>query len=212
MPRWLFKLVQSRGIYTDTKSFSKKTLESDYRFLSQSSFPVTIGKDYNVYEVYFQNGTVYYLICEDTYSYYPMLLPSLLFLIIDNRLSRHWVADSIVQESGLYYELGFSEMDKDHFYSNLVDGEYEEREIFKQCKQLIDLEFPNNEITESASVLDADWLMCPHCIDAWQWPSKLDAQVICPTCLNTFKNPRYVEKIGVQNIVLLRFFTSISPM
>ena len=52
------------------------------------------------------------------------------------------------------------------------------------------LEISENDISQSALILDKNWLMCPNCIDAWESTS-LNAVVICPKCSMTFHNPRH---------------------
>ena len=52
------------------------------------------------------------------------------------------------------------------------------------------LESPDINISQFASILDAKWLFCPSCLDAWESEST-QAMVICPKCNNAFHNPRY---------------------
>ncbi|MGE5196217.1 MAG: hypothetical protein ACM3JI_02680 [Anaerolineae bacterium] len=49
---------------------------------------------------------------------------------------------------------------------------------------------PDLSVSQRATLLNNDWLLCPNCIDAWETASN-DAMVICPKCNNAFHNPRY---------------------
>jgi uncharacterized paraquat-inducible protein A len=60
----------------------------------------------------------------------------------------------------------------------------------EKYKLLIELEFPNPEITEKASDIEDGWAMCPCCIDAWQ-PNQRDAMIICPKCECIMHSPYY---------------------
>jgi hypothetical protein len=53
--------------------------------------------------------------------------------------------------------------------------------------------YPNvvdSTVSKAATVIDAQWLMCPDCVDAWKSSSK-DAMVVCPKCNQALHNPRY---------------------
>ena len=46
-------------------------------------------------------------------------------------------------------------------------------------------------ISEIAQIGDDEWLICPTCLDAWQYNDDKDALVRCPKCLKVLNNPRY---------------------
>jgi hypothetical protein len=85
-----------------------------------------------------------------------------------------------------------------YFYRKLREWEAREEKLFSEYKFKMDLEFPDNNVKDSASIGDRDWLMCPKCIDAWYWPSDQDAQVVCPNCNNIYKNPCYMHPFLVE--------------
>lgn len=159
-------------------------------------FALTIDREYLVYGMTVIDGIVWYYVCEDDFVYYPSLVPSPFFKVLDNRLSRHWkffIHTQIRNEQFYYFnDWVFQEWgDNIEFHHLLIERDKQALEIFNTYKIKMDLEFPHPIISETAGIADRDWLMCPKCIDAWQWPSDLDAQVICPSCGTVYKNPRY---------------------
>lgn len=161
-------------------------------------FQITPGKVYTVYALSSWNNIVLYFICDDNFTTVPTIIPAPFFEIIDHRMSRYWIFNSSHHTNSINYfinEWAFPEWALDQFfYRRLSEWEIREEKIFAQYKVKMDLEFPDPRITETAGIGDRDWLMCPTCIDAWQWPSDLDAQVICPKCGTVYKNPRYNAK------------------
>ncbi len=100
----------------------------------------------------------------------------------------YWIDDKF---DGLRRKLNFStvhpiitypEWANNHpeYYDKLTDGDEEEVSLFKTYKELMDVEFPDHSITESAAVGDSEWLICPDCMDAWNSPGDKDGMVICP--------------------------------
>lgn len=158
------------------------------------------GKIYVVYSLAILEDVLWYAICENNQTFYPLLKPSTLFDIVDNRLSRYWifniwgVSENINKEIPI---LSFPEWAKDpYFYGELIEDNSNDPNaiIFKKYKELMDLEFPDPSISETAQIGDAEWLICPKCIDAWQSKNDRDALVKCPKCKTIFNNPRYRDE------------------
>jgi hypothetical protein len=145
-------------------------------------------------------GYVWYYLCRDFDQKHLTLVPFFLFEIIDPRISRHWVfaplwLDDLEKPDNFFYHWGFPELvNERYFYYNLIEWEKKEEEIFASYKEKMDLEFPDSSVTEVAGIGDKEWLMCPHCIDAWFSPSDRDALVKCPNCNTIMNNPRYSDK------------------
>ena len=59
-------------------------------------------------------------------------------------------------------------------------------------KNFHELKEPNPEIKDFAEKIADNWLMCPHCQEAWESHSHL-GMVQCPNCKNKLHNPRYTE-------------------
>jgi hypothetical protein len=161
--------------------------------ISDSNFPILIGKEYVVYGMTVHLGYVWYYICDEIYSYYPTWSPSPLFEVIDGQLSRFWIYS---YKEGMRTVLSpwwtFPEWaDNPDFYDNLTDGDEREVKIFKSYKELMDLEFPDFTISEIAQIGDKEWLICPTCIDGWECLNTLDGMVRCPKCKKVMHNPRY---------------------
>ena len=150
-----------------------------------------IEKEYNVYGMIINRGQIWYYICDRVHDLFPIARPAHLFEIIDNRLSRYWVF-GIIEGFEKYPSWIFPEwINEPYFQDNLTDGEKREVAVFKSYKELMDLEFPESSIAELAQIGDNEWLICPACLDAWQYCSDKDALVRCPKCLKILNNPRY---------------------
>ena len=157
-----------------------------------ASIPLIVGKEYTVYAVseYYQN--VWYCICDELYTYHPMWIPYPFFELVDNRLSHYWVFSFKEDSNKNRFFVGFPEWASQiEFYDNLADGEEREIQIFKTHKELMDLEFPDSSVSETAQLSDDEWLMCPSCLDAWQSADDRNALVRCPKCQKILNNPRY---------------------
>lgn len=111
---------------------------------------ITIGRVYTVYGFTIRKDLVWYYICDDNYNErdslpYPLWYPSLLFEIIDRRLSKYWEFDAQPGErceslSGVI--VAFPEWVNDPFYyDRLTDGFESEVALFSKYKKLIDAEY-----------------------------------------------------------------------
>ena len=157
-----------------------------------SSIPLIVDKQYIVYALseYYQN--TWYCICDELYTYYPKWVPQQFFQLIDNRISRYWIFSFKEDLDKNRFFFGYTEWATQlDFYDNLTDGEEREVRIFKSYRELMDLEFPDSSISEAAQIGDNIWLICPICIDPWQYNGDRDALVKCPKCQKIFNNPRY---------------------
>lgn len=166
--------------------------ETKYVAAQQDNYEYLIkGKEYVVYGITIAEGQIYYYICDEMYSYYPMTKPSSFFKVINAHCSRYWIF-SLCENPEKFFKLMFPEwINESMFVTNLVDGEDREVKIFKAYKEAMDLEFPDSSITETAQIGDDEWLICPVCIDAWKSKNDLDALVICSECLSILNNPRF---------------------
>lgn len=162
---------------------------------SDLDFYVDVGSEYTVYGMTVRNDSIWYYICDRVFTYFPRWKPAPFFEVIDSRLSKYWIYSCKKNEnySQAYPIITFPEWTDNHpdFYDKLTDGEDREVEIFKNYKELMDLEFPDSSITEVAQIGDDEWLICPSCIDAWQCTNIKDALVKCPKCQKILNNPRF---------------------
>lgn len=166
-------------------------------YKNDTVFSVKINKVYIVYAVYIHCNQIMFGICNENYYYSPRLMPGDLFSVADGTLSKYWIYSKCAEEyiEGSLAIIAYPEWANNPFhFRDMVENETEEEKeqvaIFQKYKQLMDLEFPDPQIKEKASPLEGGWLMCPHCIDAWQ-PFSKDGMVICPNCKNIMHNPFY---------------------
>ena len=171
---------------------------NDYRN-SDHNFSLEVGMDYTVYGMTVRDDSIWYYICDSTYSYYPVWKPSAFFEVIDSRLSRYWIYTykKLINYISAQPIITFPEWANNHpdYYDKLTDGDRKEVEIFKAYKEIMDLEFKDPKISLNAQIGDDEWLMCPTCIDAWQETNVKDALVKCPMCKKAMNNPRFKKKI-----------------
>ena len=109
-----------------------------------TQFHVTVGREYVVYGVTIFLGDVWYYICDDSFSYFPVWHPAIIFSVVDGRISRFWTAAyrPSDQSSDEAFVVSFSEWASDgHFYGRLTDGETDAVQLFKNYKQKMDAEF-----------------------------------------------------------------------
>jgi hypothetical protein len=67
--------------------------------------------------------------------------PSLLFQVVDGRLSRYWKLKVEEAEMATDWTIGFPEyVERRDYVSKLVDGDMEALVIFERWKQLLDVE------------------------------------------------------------------------
>ena len=168
-------------------------LLTDSGYSIETDFRITVNEYYLVYAMKLISGYMWYAICEENYTSYPIWKPSSLFFIESGYLSKYWIYsfERGKDRDETITKIAYPEWANNHYYYDaLTDGDKEEVEIFKKYKALMDLEFSNPGITDKATALDEDWLLCPFCIDAWQTTSK-DGMVICPKCQRMLHNPYY---------------------
>ena len=107
-------------------------------YQKETDFQVTVAKEYVVYALYEWEGKIWYYICDDNYTYYPIHKPAPLFEVLDDRVSKYWRFK--LEPNGLLtiaFEQWFSEP---YFYDKLTDQEEREVLIFENVKELMDAE------------------------------------------------------------------------
>jgi len=175
----------------ETQKHSSVDIKNQSQYFDYELF-ILGEKEYNVYGMAVIQGQVYYYICDGN-DYFPIAKPFHLFNIIDNRLSRYWIF-GFYEGFEKYPVWVFPEwLNEPLFESYLTHYGESEGEIFKNYKELMDLEFPDKSVSLDAQIGDTDWLICPNCIDAWESPNDKDAMVRCPKCEKIMNNPRYVD-------------------
>lgn len=107
-------------------------------YTKELEFPLTVGKEYIVYALYTRQGKIWYYICDENYTYYPMQNPAPLFEVVDDRVSKYWRVK--LSPNGLL-EIAFEEWFADpYFYDKLTDQEEAEVLIFEKVKERMDAE------------------------------------------------------------------------
>jgi hypothetical protein len=106
-------------------------------------FSLKVGKQYVVYGLTFNLGNVWYYICDEDYTYYPIWNPSPLFRIVDGRVSSFWRLGlySVGSSRLAMAIMSFEEWVNDPlFYDKLTDGDEIAVAVFRRYKQLLDVE------------------------------------------------------------------------
>ncbi|MCU0517763.1 MAG: hypothetical protein MUC60_13045 [Oscillatoria sp. Prado101] len=119
-------------------SLPENYLNQSVFITERTEFNLTVGKEYIVYAFYEWKGEIWYYICDDNYTYYPMQNPAPLFEVVDDRVSKYWRVK--LSPKGLL-EIAFEEWFADpYFYDKLTDQEEAEVSIFEKVKERMDAE------------------------------------------------------------------------
>lgn len=123
----------------NTGAFLTKNYLNPAVFLTEETkFQLVVGKEYTVYALYQWQQEVWYYICDERYTYYPIQNPAPLFEIVDNRVSKYWRLQ--LDNHGLL-TLAFEQWFVDpYYYDKLTDQEEREVSIFEKLKGLMDAE------------------------------------------------------------------------
>ena len=103
-----------------------------------------VGKEYVVYGVTTYLGCVWYYICDENYSYYPIWNPAAVFEVVDGRISAYWSCNHFQRPGNSKGQLllAFKEWTADiYYYDRLTDGDELAVSIFQHYKALMDAEF-----------------------------------------------------------------------
>jgi len=171
----------------------KENLKNNADYLHNNLFDaLVINKKYIVYALSEYYNCTWFCICDELYTYHPMWIPHYFFEVVDNRISRYWVFSfkQDIDKNRFFFSVPEWALQLD-FYDRLTDGETYEVQTFQAYKKLMDLEFPDDSVDQTAQPIDKEWIMCPICLDAWFSEDTKDALISCPKCSQIFNNPRY---------------------
>jgi hypothetical protein len=157
-----------------------------------SSEKILSEKLYTVFGIYIYDNSIEYQILFNVDGY-TKNYPSYMFEVIDNRLSRYFCfGKSINGNEKEVILISFKEsvgVENRFFYSNLLDGASAEVILFEKYKSLLELEYRDPKIEESAILLDGAFLECPRCEHVWT-EQKIDFEMCkCPKCNTILLNP-----------------------
>jgi hypothetical protein len=165
---------------------------------TDTSYDLVPGKDYVVYGIMLDTSFLrfpLYLLSGEDHYYWPYHYPAPLFNVVDARISRHWVYSFEEDRVGNSFDMNFlfrEWVNDPLFFTNLFEGEPEVARIFDHYRELMDLEFPDPSVSNTAMDLGEGWVMCPFCDDSWE-ADNLNAMVRCPTCKKLSHNPIYKD-------------------
>jgi hypothetical protein len=118
-------------------------IRPDWGLAADSQFPLVVGKQYVVYGITLALGHLWYYLCDEGYTYYPVWKPSPLFRVVDPRLPRCWQIGFHSPPRGrkAILIIAFQAwVDDPLFYDRLTDGEEEAVRVFSRYKRLMDAE------------------------------------------------------------------------
>lgn len=145
---------------------------------------LTIGAIYTVFGLWVRKAEFSYGIGSRGHAY-----PSELFEVVDPRCSRHWELGRPVIDSVELIVLSYSDLVRDYvrYYSALIDKDERTSAVHAQWLMRLENEFHHSDLV-LASILEGNWLQCPHCSDAWQ--ADMEGGVVtCPKCGTRLNNP-----------------------
>ena len=155
---------------------------------------VEIGKLYIVYGItFFEKGVFFEILT--THDFYPKSYPSMLFDIVDNRLSRLFVlGEKLTGDYAIVPFISFKEWVGDpKFYERLVDSDEKAELIFRQIKEMMSLEHKLPDITNFALSIEEKWVQCVICYEAWELQYPDFEMCKCPNCGTVMLIPRSLK-------------------
>lgn len=132
-----------------------------------------------------------YYIADANCSWYPMWYPAVFFLTVDPRPSKHWQLSDWTSpaEPGFRASVIPPWAADLRFLEALLDGEPDAVAVFKQYRELMDLEFADDPARLAADHLQEAWVQCPGCDDAWEVQDRVPEMVRCPHCRAVWLSP-----------------------
>jgi hypothetical protein len=130
--------MRVRCIANTGKNLPENYIDPARGYTKTIELPLTVGKEYMVYAIRLWQGIVWYYICDDNYSYYPIQTPAPLFEVVDNRVSKYW--RFMLNPNGVLRFVFEQWLNDSCFYDKLTDQEEAEVEIFDKVKELMDAE------------------------------------------------------------------------
>ncbi|MEC4891712.1 MAG: hypothetical protein SAL07_00350 [Oscillatoria sp. PMC 1051.18] len=82
--------MKVRCLANKSEFLPKNYLDAVRGYTKELEFNLTLGREYVVYAIKSAREQVWYYICDDRYTYYPIPNPAPLFEIVDNRPSQYW--------------------------------------------------------------------------------------------------------------------------
>lgn len=156
------------------------------------------GHHYVVIGIKNCKNILYFIINDRDYSTYPSYIPSGFFEITDKRFSRYWKLPENVTKYEDIMHLSPGQMitfqewfdAENDFYTAIVDGDFEDEtvKIYVRYKELMEYEFKNPSITDTAKLIETNWVQCRSCFDAWQLLNN-DEIIKCPSCNRVMLSP-----------------------
>ena len=123
-----------------------------------SSVPLVLDKEYIVYAVSEYYQSVWYCICDESYTYHPMWIPQDFFKLIDNRISRYWVFSFKEDLKKNRFFFGFSEWANQlDFYDNYGGLHYLPRSMHRNGEILYENASGSAEFPLLSSIGLLDW-------------------------------------------------------
>lgn len=130
--------MKIRCIANTGASLPESYLDSSLYRTKETEFKLIVGKEYVVYAIHEARANVWYYICDERYTYYPLKNPAPLFEVIDPTASQYW--QFRFSENGLL-EIAFEHwFSIPYYYDKLTDQEEEAVATFEKYKELMDAE------------------------------------------------------------------------
>lgn len=132
-------------------------LDSSLYRTKETEFNLIVGKEYVVYALYIWQKNIWYYICDERFTYFPIKNPAPLFQVIDSRPSKYWRME--LGENGLFilaFEHWFSMA---NYYEKLTEQDEEAVLIFEKYKELMDAEVaePLPKLLSVENFLDSNY-------------------------------------------------------
>jgi hypothetical protein len=134
--------MKVRAISNSGRQLPLPMLDSGWGLTRESSFPITVGKEYVVYAITVVKDAFWYYLLDEHDLPYPVWYPSPLFKVSDGTIPTHWTA-TYVSDPTSHDRVGtslitFKDWANDpYFYEKLVDGESDAVAAFRNERNIL---------------------------------------------------------------------------
>lgn len=138
--------MKIRCISRTTENFPPSLIRQELGLHKGRNFAVIPGKEYIVYAMTMYYGSLWYYICDEEYTYYPIWNPCHLFTLTDARIPSCWTlgfrpsSKPDIPDEPVF---AFPEWSSDPlYYDRLTEGNESAIQVFRKYKTLMDEELP----------------------------------------------------------------------
>ena len=131
--------------------------------------------------------SIEFMVAVDAFPSSPLPVGSDDVDVVDFRLSQFWIFGGAKNDnySGI---ISFPEWaNEESFFQNLIEGG-EASEVWQKYREVLEMEYADSNLSNSAERLSDGWVQCFSCLNAWRPDLRLE-NIKCPSCSRNQLNP-----------------------